>query len=507
MKAMKGLSMNKVLGGIKRKATNEHSSNANGSGSGGDPADETPEVVASRNVRHFCESGGRENAGDEVTFLPAIVDAAESSPAAAAECARIIRKYLHKDFWTKPSFQYNAIMLIRILADNPGQTFTRAIDKKFVDVAKELLRYGRDASVRQMLMETLDAFEATKAYDEGLSLILEMWRKEKEKAYKAYGVPPPQAVPRMPSGGPPYNPHSQNYFARSHRNKQLPEPVELANRLEEARTSAKLLQQVVACTPPAEVLNNDLIKEFADRCLSASRSIQGYMTADSPAPDNDTMESLIDTNEQLQTALSQHQRAVLNARKHMGLGDQVTPPAGAPPQGTTTGLTIGSTGSQPEVAQNGMGFLSFEPSSRKAVGKQAEGGPSRSTSGTPRPEEDPFADPVDEPSGASASSRVGAAGSSSAAGRPGATPAPAAAPVSPIEPSDNGPPRLALEPFHPGGFGGSRSDKAAASGAGGRSRGMTRGSEDLYDDSDDDRYRPGGAAKDAKAQQQPVNRY
>lgn len=123
-----------------------------------------------------------------MTFLPAIVDAAESSPAAAAECARIIRKYLHKDFWTKPSFQYNAIMLIRILADNPGQTFTRALDKKFVDVAKELLRYGRDASVRQMLMETLDAFEATKGYDEGLGPILEMWRKEKEKAYKAYGV-------------------------------------------------------------------------------------------------------------------------------------------------------------------------------------------------------------------------------------------------------------------------------------------------------------------------------
>ncbi|KAL8291130.1 hypothetical protein RB597_005527 [Gaeumannomyces tritici] len=515
MKAMKGLSMNKVLGGIKRKATNgtnptvwpfgariEHSSNANGSGSGGDPADETPEVVASRNVRRFCESGGRENAGDEVTFLPAIVDAAESSPAAAAECARIIRKYLHKDFWTKPSFQYNAIMLIRILADNPGQTFTRALDKKFVDVAKELLRYGRDASVRQMLMETLDAFEATKAYDEGLNLILEMWRKEKEKAYKAYGVPPPQAAPRMPSDGPPYNPHSQNYFARSHRNKQLPEPIELANRLEEARTSAKLLQQVVACTPPAEVLNNDLIKEFADRCLSASRSIQGYMTADNPAPDNDTMESLIDTNEQLQTALSQHQRAVLNARKHMGPGDQTTPPAGAPPQRTTAGLTIGSTGSQPEAPQNGMGFQSFEPSSRKAVGKQVEGGPSRSTSGTPRPEEDPFADPVDEPSGAGASTRVGDAGSSSAAGRPGAAPAPV--PVSPIEPSDNGPPRLALEPFHPGGFGGSASDNAAA---GGRSRGMTRGSEDLYDDSDDDRQRPGGAAKASKAPQQPVNRY
>lgn len=126
--------------------------------------------------------------GDEVTFLPPIVDAAESSPAAAAEAARLIRKYFNRDFWTKPSYQYNSIMLMRILADNPGPTFTRNIDKKFVDATKELLRGGRDPSVRQILMETLDTFETQKMYDEGLLNIIEMWKKEKEKAYKAYGV-------------------------------------------------------------------------------------------------------------------------------------------------------------------------------------------------------------------------------------------------------------------------------------------------------------------------------
>lgn len=81
-------------------------------------------------------------------------------------------------------------------------------------------------------------------------------------------------------------------------------------------------------TPATEMLNNDLIKEFANRCQSASRSIQGYMTCE-PGPDNDTMESLIDTNEQLQTALNQHQRAVLNARKQFGLGAET--PAATPP--------------------------------------------------------------------------------------------------------------------------------------------------------------------------------
>jgi hypothetical protein len=95
---------------------------------------------------------------------------------------------MSKDFISKPSFQYNAIMLIRILSDNPGRSFTRNMDKKFVDTAKELLRSGRDPSVRQMLMETLDTFEFTKMDDEGVSMIVEMWKKEKERAYKTYGV-------------------------------------------------------------------------------------------------------------------------------------------------------------------------------------------------------------------------------------------------------------------------------------------------------------------------------
>ena len=120
--------------------------------------------------------------------MPPIVDAAEDSPAAAAECARLIRKYLKRDYATKPTYQNNAIMLVRILADNPGPTFTRNIDQKFTDTVKELLRNVRDPSVRQLLMETLDYFENTKAYDEGLALLIAMWKKEKEKAQGKYSV-------------------------------------------------------------------------------------------------------------------------------------------------------------------------------------------------------------------------------------------------------------------------------------------------------------------------------
>ncbi len=113
-----------------------------------------------------------------------IVDAAESSPAAAKEAANVIRKFLSKDNHQRAYVQYNAIMLIRILADNPGKTFTRNLDTKFVITVKELLRDGSDMSVQQILRETLDNFEAQKADDETLAPLTEMWKKEKQKMDK-----------------------------------------------------------------------------------------------------------------------------------------------------------------------------------------------------------------------------------------------------------------------------------------------------------------------------------
>jgi len=124
--------------------------------------------------------------GEEVLYLPTIVEACESSPSAAKEASYMIRKFLSKDNYSKPYVQYNGIMLIRILADNPGKTFTRNIDAKFVQVVKELLRMGRDPSVKQILMETLDTFGREKAHDEGLALLNEMWKKEHEKMVKIH---------------------------------------------------------------------------------------------------------------------------------------------------------------------------------------------------------------------------------------------------------------------------------------------------------------------------------
>ena len=139
---------------------------------------------------------------------------------------------------------------------------------------------------------------------------------------------------------PMYNPNQQqqsyvreqNYFARSHRPSGIPPPHELAQRIEEAKTSAKLLLQVVQSTPPNEVLGNELIKEFVDRCQSASRSVQSYIHSDNPPPDEDTLLTLIETNDQLASAISRHQRALLQARRVTGAAPTppIEPPNGQP---------------------------------------------------------------------------------------------------------------------------------------------------------------------------------
>ncbi|RYP57220.1 hypothetical protein DL770_010716 [Monosporascus sp. CRB-9-2] len=426
--------MNKVLGSIKKKAA----SGSNGTGSvSNDPQGDGPEATAARNVRSFCESGGP-NSGDEILFLPPIVDAAESSPAAAAECARILRQYLKKDYSSKPSHQYNAIMLIRILADNPGPTFTRNLGDKFVKTAKELLK-SNDPSVHQILMETLEAFENTKAYDDGLAPLITMWKQEKKDAQKRH-VGRGSHYQQAPTNAP-VNPHSQNYFARSHSSRRLPDPVELASRLEEAKTSASLLHQVVSSTPPSEVLHNDLIKEFADRCTSASRSIQGYMSSTDPAPDNDTMETLINTNEQLQASLSLHQRAVLNARKQASIGawsaDVATsndgseqPQAAEDPYANNGSVApaLPSRSAKPP-ASDGSGSGNGNGKGKARQYEPAAAGPSRSHTPaslqqTPadREEDNPFRDPEPEQQ-----QQQRPSGSGSAAE-----------------------PRLAFEPFHPG---------------------------------------------------------
>lgn len=382
---MKSMNMNRMLGSLKRKP------NPNGDEASSESSLDTPEANAARNVRLFCESGGPNGSGEEVLYLPAIVESCESSPAAAEKAAYVIRKYLSKDNSSKPYVQYNGIMLIRILADNPGRTFTRNIDAKFVQTVKELLRVGRDPSVRQILMETLDTFQRQRGDDEGLALLNEMWKKEREKMVKQHGAG--AAAPGV-MNAPPFDPNSQNYFSRNHHSRSLPPPHELSSRIEEARTSAGLLSQVVQSTPPSEILSNELLREFADRCQSASRSIQAYMIAENPGPDNDTIETLIETNEQLTNALNKHQRAILAARKAAGLGNG-SPGLTPPGQRTDSGFAAPPPGPPPNRIQSGFAAPPGPPPrpNRKPAPQIPPPGDYAPTGFDSDHEENPFSDP------------------------------------------------------------------------------------------------------------------
>lgn len=236
-------------------------------------------------------------------------------------------------------------MLIRILADNPGPSFTKNFDKGFADTVKHLLRNGTDPSVAQILRETLDALERDKAFDTNLNTVFAMWKKEKglmENAAKQFG-PRRLNAPGWTSSQQ-FNGGFGSGGGRS-RSRGLPPPVELAGRIEEARTSAKLLLQLVQSTPPNELIGNELVKEFSERCTSAQRSIQGYIACDNPAPDDDTMLTLIETNEQLSLAASKHQRAVLQARRATGASPSPTAqqnPSLPPPQGVPAAVPASS---------------------------------------------------------------------------------------------------------------------------------------------------------------------
>jgi hypothetical protein len=107
----------------------------------------------------------------------------------------VIRKFLGKDYITRPSWQYNALMILRILCDNPGPSFTRSFDQDFVDTVRKLLGSGKDSKVQRMLMEILDDFEFTRMDDGNLVLLIEMWKKEKAAAYTRFGVRKHSPIP------------------------------------------------------------------------------------------------------------------------------------------------------------------------------------------------------------------------------------------------------------------------------------------------------------------------
>ncbi|KAJ6109084.1 hypothetical protein N7486_001318 [Penicillium sp. IBT 16267x] len=310
--------MNRFLGKLSRR----DSSPASPSDNETTHDDGSPEAALIQELKTFCESNSNpeDSQGNEFVHLPRIVELAESSPGAAKEAAYRIRKYLKTPTRVSNHIQYNAIMVMRILADNPGHTFTRNFDTKFVSTIEKLLRYGRDWHVQHYLRQYLNTLEGTRQGDEDLQELLQMWAKEKTKGDRSFADRFPQANPNpgYNSQMAPISPPHPGAHMQAPATAAYPEPGELAARVEEGRNSAKLLTQFVQTTPAAEIDQNELIKEFTDRCRTSSRLIQSYIHANNPPPDEDTLLTLIECNDAISVALSHQQRAMLKARKIRG---------------------------------------------------------------------------------------------------------------------------------------------------------------------------------------------
>lgn len=236
--------------------------------------------------------------------------------------------------------QYNAIMLVRILSDNPGPTFTKCFDQSFVKNVKELLRGCKDHGTQQILREALDSIEVNKSHDEGTQGLIAMWRKEKGATNRLNQPRMSRGPGGYQSGG--HQPNNERVFQRN----QLPPPTELASRIEESRNTAKILLQLIQQSSSEELVSNGLVREFSERCQSAQKSMQTYIGCDSPAPDDDTMLTLIETNEQLSLASSRYQRAMLTARRQLG--------------------TAATTTASPEAMNDGYGAFTSPPAAGQA---------------------------------------------------------------------------------------------------------------------------------------------
>lgn len=111
--------------------------------------------------------------------------------------------------------------------------------------------------------------------------------------------------------------------------------------------------QLCDSTGPADFEGNELLQEFTARCTTASRSIQNFIKADNPPPDNDTMLTLIETNDQLSLAQSKYSRSLLQARKMMGAGG--TPPLMTSANGQSNDSAYAPPSGPPPPSKNGKG--------------------------------------------------------------------------------------------------------------------------------------------------------
>ena len=113
--------------------------------------------------------------------------------------------------------------------------------------------------------------------------------------------------------------------------------------------------------------------------------MQTYIHSDSPAPDEDTLLTLIETNDQLATAMSRHQRALLQARRLTTAGGMagqggleqrggLFATTAAAPQHAGGGGQPNGIGSLPMTAGGGGGGAFMSPPPNQRYPEHSSGG-------------------------------------------------------------------------------------------------------------------------------------
>lgn len=224
--------------------------------------------------------------------LPIIVECAQSSPQAAAEAVRAVRKRIDPKRSTNRAIQYNAIVVLRILGSSNSPTVLDQMeqDKKLPIVVSDLLRHTKDPSVKQELCDTLQFFYEKRSGEQLLQPLKAIYEQ-----YLSTSKERDRGRPRLP-------------------HETRPVPAETIPELvQEAKSSASLLLQLVQTTAPAQISGSPLVLEFYERCVRLSSKIQSYLARDNVNMSEEVIADLIDSNEHLSAAVDAHSNALNRA--------------------------------------------------------------------------------------------------------------------------------------------------------------------------------------------------
>ncbi|KAK9479315.1 hypothetical protein V1514DRAFT_341869 [Lipomyces japonicus] len=226
-----------------------------------------------RLTKPFSSSPAATASQDHIALLPVIVENAEATPAAAVLAIKTLRKRLDFKHGASTVAQYNAVIVLRVLADANSPNILARLndDSKLVTAIVSLLNSNKDLSVKHLLRDTL----------------------------RHFAVDMPDAVPALAAL------HKDNHPTAAAA--AAPPVTEI---ISEANSSAGLLRQMLLSTPPVQLAASPLVLEFYDRCVALAAQLGTVLSANSLSLNEVTTAAVISASEEISTTLDLHKAAL-----------------------------------------------------------------------------------------------------------------------------------------------------------------------------------------------------